>query len=51
MELLRWAKQNNKINYGILEFVNSHKWSDLEILKNTKLEGEIEDTFNVFESI
>ena len=51
MELLRWAKQNNKINYGILEFVNSHKWADLEILKNTKIEGEIEDTFNVFESI
>lgn len=51
MELLRWGKRNGKINYGILEFVNSHKWIDLKALKEGNYEGQIESTFNVFESI
>jgi len=51
MKLLKWGKENNKISYGILEFVNSRKWLDLELLKTTNLEGQIEDSFNVYESI
>ena len=51
MELLKWGKENNKIHYSILEFVNSRKWLDLELLKNSNIEGQVEDSFNVYESI
>ncbi len=36
IEILKWARENNLINIGILEFVSSHKWVDLEKLR---LEG------------
>ena len=34
MELLEWGKQNQKIHYGIIEFVCSHKWDELEQLRD-----------------
>lgn len=51
MEILRWAKENNKINFGILEFVCSNKWLDLKYLRDHPQEGQVESTFNVYESI
>lgn len=51
MDILSWAKEHNKINFGICEFVCSHKWNDLKYLKDHPQEGQIESTFNVYESI
>lgn len=51
MEILNWAKEHNKINIGILEFVCSHAWDSLEYLRDHPQEGQVESTFNVYESI
>lgn len=51
MDLLEWGKQHNKINYGITEFIISHKWEELAYLRENPQEGEVESTFNVYESI
>lgn len=51
MEILDWAKEHNHINFGITEFVLSHKWDDLQYLKDHPQEGQVESTFNVYESI
>ena len=34
LELVKWAKENNIINYAISKFVRNHKWEELEALKN-----------------
>ena len=34
MELLEWAKVNNYLNFGILNFVISHQWDALEKLRD-----------------
>ena len=45
MELLRWGKEHDLINYGCLEFVASHKWDELKYLRdngiNSRLATEI----------
>lgn len=51
MELLRWGKEHGKINYGICEFIISAKWLELKYLRDHPQEGEIETTFNVYETI
>lgn len=51
LEILNWAKENDKIRFGICEFVISHKWNELKELKDMKLDGEIANTFDVYESI
>lgn len=51
MELLEWGKEHNCINYGITEFVISHKWEEIEYLKDHPQEGQVESTFNVYETI
>jgi hypothetical protein len=51
MNILKWAKEHNQINFGLLEFVASQKWIDLEQLKEHPQEGQVESTFNVYESI
>jgi len=51
MDILKWGKDHNKINYGIIEFVTSHKWLELQYLKDHPQEGQVESTFNVYESI
>lgn len=51
LDLLNWAKENDKIRFGICEFVISRKWKELQELKDSNLEGEIADTYNVYESI
>lgn len=34
LDILKWAKENNYINFGILSFVISHKWNDLKELRD-----------------
>ena len=41
MELLEWGKEHNQINYGILEFIVSHKWDELKYIKDNGLEGNV----------
>lgn len=50
MELLNWAKQNNKIHYGIVEFILSHKWEELEEERKENPYGDINSTFNIYET-
>jgi hypothetical protein len=33
MEALRFGKENNLINYSILEFIASNKWNEIEFMK------------------
>ena len=51
MELLEWGKAHNQINYGICEFIISAKWTELAYLREHPQEGEIVDTFSVYESV
>jgi hypothetical protein len=51
MELLQWGKEHGKISYGICEFIISQKWTELAYLKEHPQEGEVETTFNVYETI
>jgi len=51
MEILDWAKSHGKVNFGIVEFICSEKWNDLAYLRDNPQEGQIESTFNVYESI
>lgn len=41
MDLLEWGKKNKQINYGIVEFVISHKWDELKYLKDNNIENNI----------
>ena len=41
MELLKWGKDNNQINYGLLEFVISQKWTELKYLKDNGLDANL----------
>lgn len=51
MELLEWGKEHGKINYGICEFIISAKWTELSYLREHPQEGEIGDTFSLYESV
>lgn len=51
MDILQWAKDNGKINFGILEYVASEKWNDLMYLRDHPQEGQIESTYSVYETI
>jgi len=51
MELLEWGKEHGKINYGICEFIISAKWTELAYLREHPQEGEIGDTFSLYESV
>lgn len=39
LELLEWAKENDLINIGLVEFILSHKWLELEELRNNGIQG------------
>lgn len=38
MELLSFAVENDLINYGICEFISSHKWEEIEEVQNGNIE-------------
>lgn len=41
IELLEWGKENDRINYGICEFIGSKKWDQLERERRDGFEGEM----------
>lgn len=41
MEILDWAKEHDLINFGITEFICSHKWNDLKQLRENKTDSII----------
>lgn len=51
MEILDWAKENNKISFGILNFVVSRQWDALKELRDNPEMGETATTFDVYESV
>jgi len=51
MEILKWAKENDKITSSILNFVVSHQWEALEDLRNNPQEGMIASTYNVYDTV
>lgn len=52
MEILDWAKKNNKLHYGIVEFIVGHKWEELDELKNSGVQQvEIGNTFDIYETV
>lgn len=51
LKILDWAKEHNKVNSGILDFVISHQWEALVKLKDNPTDGFVESTYDVYESI
>lgn len=41
MEILEWAKENNRLAYGICEFIISKKWRELEEERRDGYNGEM----------
>jgi hypothetical protein len=35
LELLEYGKDNNLINSGLCDFIVSHKWDEIQLLKDT----------------
>lgn len=48
MDLLKWGKENDLIRIGILEFVVSHKWTELLELKNDNKINNIASSESIF---
>ncbi len=49
MDLLKYAKENGLITYGILEFVISQKWNDIRYIKENGLTKDaIADTTDLY---
>ena len=53
IELLKWGKENGHVNYSILEFVISRKWTELKELRDNGNSEyvTVTDTFNTYESV
>lgn len=51
MEILKWARENKKITFGILSFVIDQRWEDLKLMRDSKFEGEVTDTYDLYESV
>ena len=51
MEILQWAKENDKITSSLLNFVVSKQWEALEDLRNNPQEGMIASTYNVYDTV
>lgn len=48
MDLLQWAKDNDLIRYGILEFVASHKWEELKVIRENKLDNQLASSQSIY---
>jgi len=51
MEILKWARENKRITFGLLEFVSSQKWVDLKLMRESNFDGEVSDTYELYESV
>ena len=47
MELLKWAKEKNLINFNILEFVASRKWSLFKEMRDKGLDNKVVDSIYI----
>lgn len=47
MEILRWAKEKNLINFGILEFCASQKWIQLKEMRDSGLDNKVVDSIYI----
>lgn len=51
MGILNWAKENNLLNFGILNFVISNQWNNLKELRDNPEMVRTTTTFDMYESI
>lgn len=49
LDLVKWAKENGKINCSIREFVISHQWEQLKRVKESGGEGETVESVMIYE--
>lgn len=49
LQILDWAKSNNLVNVGLIEFVGSSKWIEYQELKNQGISGQ-STTFDIYET-
>lgn len=49
LKLIKWAKENNRINCGIVEFVISHKWEQWKKERDSGDEGMTVDSIMIYE--
>ena len=47
MEILKWAKEKNLVNFGILEFVASRKWSLFKEMRDKGLDNKVVDSIYI----
>lgn len=47
MEILRWAKEKNLINFGILEFCASQKWTQLKEMRDNGLDNKVVESIYI----
>lgn len=47
MEILKWAKENNLINFGILEFVASQKWTMFKEMRDKGINNKTVDSIYI----
>lgn len=51
LEILNWAKENDKLNSSILNFVISHQWESLKELRDNPAMVGVASTFDTYESV
>lgn len=50
MSILRWAKENNHLNFGVLSFVISHQWDMLKELRDNPELVQVCSSFDAYEN-
>jgi len=51
IELVKWATENNLIQFGLAEFVISRKWIDLSKIKSGEVKANFQATFDSSELV
>ena len=49
LEIVQWAKENNLLKFGIVEFIVSHKWNELKELRESGSHQDIASTFDIYD--
>ena len=50
MEILDWAKQNNLVHIGLVEFIISHKWEEFEEMRKKGIQNKA-STYEMYQSV
>ena len=48
LEIVQWAKENNLLKVGIVEFITSHKWKELKELKDSGNQYDLASTYDIY---